>query len=364
MSCVNQSFSQLISDKNIWFILLDLIIRLGVLWIFAKYLLKIARASLKFFFSFHKKRSFFKRRLLVALINPLAGFYLISLMYFFLYDFFKRYTHDFAQEALLFAIKTMILTIVFFTLYRILDAFAQHLKHKSLRSAKFNEEFQLFLFRCARVLIIALGAMALLDHAGINVFGFVAGLGLLGMAIALAAQDTLKNFFGSLTILMDQTFKRGDYIKTKDFEGHVEHLGFRTTTIRQPDKAVVTVPNARLVDAPLVNMTKMHCRRLEFTLPLSYDTSPDQIAKITSKILAYIKAHPEFEVDPKKVNTVVRLDQLGDNAIQILCYFFTRTTKWVEYMALKEEALLAFMKIISKEGAKLAEPLGYSYPSK
>lgn len=364
MSCVNQSFAQLISDKNIWFILLDLIARAGVLWIFAKYVLKIARASLKFFFSFHKKRTFFKSRLLVALIKPLAGLYMVSMIYFFVSGFTRKYLNNFGQMELSFLINTAILIIIFYSLYKVLDAFAQHLKHKSMHTTKFNEEFQLFLFRCARVLIIALGAMALLDHAGINVFGFVAGLGLLGMAIALAAQDTLKNFFGSLTILMDQTFKRGDYIKTKDFEGHVEHLGFRTTTIRQPDKAVVTVPNARLVDAPLVNMTKMHCRRLEFTLPLSYDTSPDQIAKITSKILAYIKAHPEFEVDPKKVNTVVRLDQLGDNAIQILCYFFTRTTKWVEYMALKEEALLAFMKIISKEGAKLAEPLGYSYSSK
>lgn len=248
-----------------------------------------------------------------------------------------------------------------FLALRTLKGLEKQVKDESQKNKK-NSELEFFLFKISRYIIYPLALYAVFAVWGVDLFPLIAGLGIFGMAFALGAQDFLKNFFGSVTIIMDKTFKRDDHIKTKELEGIVEELGFRSTTIRQPDKTLVTVPNAKLADGPIVNLTKMQCRRIDLVLPLDYKTPSQSLLSITQKIRDYIAHHSGFVHDGKKASTVVHINALGDAGVEIMCQFFTKTTKFGEYMALKEESILKFMEIIEKEGAELASTV-YALPA-
>lgn len=257
-------------------------------------------------------------------------------------------------------LNSLIIYTFFWGLYCLLDPIANNAKGSAIFNSKLSEEMYFIIFRLIKTLIAIIGLMTLLELWNVNVFAFVASLGLIGMAVALAAQNTLKNLFGTLTILMDHSIKKGDWIKTPDVEGTVENIGFRATAIRQGDKSLMTVPNAKLADAALINFTKMPYRLVRFQLSLSYGVTVAQLQKITEKVRHYLFHHAQLETDPAKVPTVVQIDNLGPSSIDMLCHFFTKTTNWVEYTQVKEKCLLDILKIIEKEGATLALPTIYA----
>jgi MscS family membrane protein len=155
---------------------------------------------------------------------------------------------------------------------------------------------------------------------------------------------------------MDKTYKKGEYISALGVEGTVEHLGFRTTTIRTTDKSLVTIPNSKLADSPVTNFTKRFCSRIQITLSVTYDTSAIQLEKITKRIWDYIYENDNFESTTAQALTIVRVTELGDSGIDILCVYYTKSTKYADYMAAKEQSLIAFMKVIEEEGSSLAYP--------
>ena len=141
-----------------------------------------------------------------------------------------------------------------------------------------------FLSRILRSIIIGLTICVVLDEWGYNVNGFITGLGIGGLAFALAAQETLANLFGGLVIILDKPFSIGDYIKTANVEGTVEDINFRSTKIRALDKGLVTEPNSVIAKSTIINWTKRDVRRMSFNIGVTYHTSKEQLQNCITKI--------------------------------------------------------------------------------
>lgn len=254
--------------------------------------------------------------------------------------------------------QSLLKTAITFAFFWGVFSFIKPLSHLTRKEQKGNltEEIRELIANLLEIIVVILGVLSIMQIWGVDVAAFLAGLGILGMAIGFAAQDTIKNFFGCIALLMDKTFQKGHWIKTDSVEGMVEHIGFRTTAIRQFDKALVHIPNAQLADAAVINFAKMTNRRVRWTVGLTYDTPSATLERIVVRIREYLEAHPKIETDPKKVMTLINLEKFNDSSIDIFCYFFTKTIKWKEYMDVKEECVLAFKRIVEEEGSSFAFP--------
>lgn len=204
--------------------------------------------------------------------------------------------------------------------------------------------------------VILVGAATILQIWGIQVAPIIAGLGLFGVAVALGAQDLFKNLIGGLSILIEQRFRRGDWILVDGVvEGTVEGIGFRSTTVRRFDKAPVYVPNQKLSDAAVTNFTAMTHRRIYWKIGLEYRSTLGQLREVRDGIEAYLLASEEF-AKPPEVPLFVRVDAFNDSSIDILIYCFTKTTNWGEWLEIKERFAYGIKDIVEQAGTSFAFP--------
>jgi len=205
-------------------------------------------------------------------------------------------------------------------------------------------------------LFFFLGAAAILEIWGIKVAPLIAGLGLFGVAVALGAQDLFKNLIAGLFIIGERRFNPGEWIKIDGIiEGTVEHIGFRTTTVRRFDKAPVYVPNSKLSDNAVTNFSRMTHRRIYWKIGLVYDTTVDQLKHIRNAIEQYVTENDDF-AKPDEVATFVHVDSFNDSSIDIMLYCFTRTTNWGEWLEIKETLALKIKDIVEEHGSSFAFP--------
>jgi MscS family membrane protein len=209
-----------------------------------------------------------------------------------------------------------------------------------------------FLTKVLRFIIIVLAISIIAQEWGYNVSGFVAGLGLGGLAIALAAQDALGNIFGGIAIIMEKPFSIGDWILTPSVEGTVEDITFRSTRVRTFAQALVTVPNATLANEPITNWSRMGKRRITFYLRVTYTTPVAKLRRCVAQIREMLYSHPEIH----KETIFVNLDEFSDNGPSLFLYFFTVTTVWGEYLNVKEDVNFRIMEILENEGVSIAFP--------
>ena len=213
-----------------------------------------------------------------------------------------------------------------------------------------------WLIKAIKVALIFIGVATVLEIWGIRIGPIIAGLGLFGVAVALGAQDLFKNLISGILIIAEKRFNPGDWIKVDgEVEGTVEDIGFRSTLIRQFDKAPVYVPNAKLSDNSLINYSKMSHRRIYWMIGVEYRTTVDQLRQIRDGIEAYIRECDAFDTSPA-VPTFVRIDRFSDSSIDILIYCFTRTTLWGEWLAIKESLAYEIKRIIEEAGTAFAFP--------
>ncbi len=209
-----------------------------------------------------------------------------------------------------------------------------------------------------RFVVILLGVAAVLELWGIPVAPIIGGLGLFGVAVALGAQDLFKNLIAGVLILAEERFQKGNWIKVDGVvEGIVDSIGFRSTTVRQFDKALVQVPNAKLSDNPLTNYSRMTFRRIYWHIGVTYDTSIPQLELIRQSIEDYITTSDDF-ARPSETATFVRIDRFGASSIDIMIYCFTRTIVWGEYLAAKERLAKRIKEIVEDEAGS-----GFAFPS-
>ncbi|WP_017727093.1 mechanosensitive ion channel family protein [Halalkalibacterium ligniniphilum] len=207
-----------------------------------------------------------------------------------------------------------------------------------------------FLSKILRFIVLAVVFVVLIDEWGYEISGLIAGLGLGGLAFALAAQDTVGNFFGGIIIITEKPFKRGDWIETPSVEGTVEDITFRSTKIRTFSDSIVTVPNSTLANEPITNWSEMGKRRVTFNLGVSHSTTREVLEKSVKSIEHLLRNHEEVHQDL----ILVRFSEFGEFGYEIFVYYFTKTTAWAEWFRIKEEINFSIMEILAGEGISVA----------
>lgn len=245
------------------------------------------------------------------------------------------------------------LLILFWALILILNHLANHI-HKITNKFgdKISAEVANFVIKSIRFFIIIIAGIALLQEWGYNVSGFLASMGLIGMAFALAAKDTAANLFGSMVIFIDKPFKIGDWIMTPDVEGTIETIGIRSTKVRTFAQALVTVPNATLANSAILNWSRMGKRRIKMNIGITYDTPAKSIENIIKEIKEMLANNDNIHDDVIMVN----FSEFAASSLNIFCYYFTKTTNWSEFLEVREETYLEIMKIIENNGSSFAFP--------
>lgn len=220
----------------------------------------------------------------------------------------------------------------------------------------FSETMVAWFVKAIKILFMFIGAAAILGVWGIEIGPILAGLGLFGLAGALAAQDLLKNLLSGVLVLAERRFQVGDWIRVDGVvEGTVETIGFRSTAVRQFDKALVQVPNASLADNAVINFSEMTHRRIYWKIGVVYGTTVDQLRYIRDQIEAYILNNDDF-AKPPEVSTFVRIDSFGASSIDIMLYCFTKTTVWGEWLAVKERLAYRVKEIVAEAKSDFAFP--------
>ncbi|NLB18434.1 MAG: mechanosensitive ion channel family protein [Syntrophomonadaceae bacterium] len=214
-----------------------------------------------------------------------------------------------------------------------------------------------FLSRIIKVIIVLLAITIILQEWNYDINGFVAGLGLGGLAFALAAQQTLANMFGGVVIITDKPFSLGDWILTPSVEGIVEDINFRSTKIRTFADALVTVPNSTLAYEPITNWTRMGKRQITFQIGVPYTTSQEKLQKCVNEIKTMLENHAD--IHPQTI--LVNFDSFGNGSFNIFLYFFTITTNWARFLQIKEDVNMKILAILEKEEVLLAFPSAKVY---
>ncbi len=199
--------------------------------------------------------------------------------------------------------------------------------------------------KLSRFLLIALAVVLIAHEWDYDVNGFVAGLGLGGLAFALAAKDALANIFGGIVIIMEKPFLIGDWILTPSVEGTVEDISFRSTRVRTFAQALVTVPNSTLANQAITNWSKMGKRRVSFYLALNYTTPVAKLEIALERIRGLLNNHEEIHQDSIRV----ALENLKESNLDILIQYFTKTTDSLEHLKIKEELNLKIIQILHDE---------------
>ncbi|AUG52868.1 mechanosensitive ion channel family protein [Thalassospira marina] len=262
---------------------------------------------------------------------------------------------DKTDAAIFNVLRVFVIATIFWAFYRVVEPLALGFNTFAGRfGAGLADDLRQFFIRCVRTLVVVLAGVALLEDWGIDVSAFLGGLGLAGMAVALAAKDSVANVFGGLTIFADKLFKRGDWIETPHFEGVVEFVGLRATKVRTFSKAMVVMPNAEIVDSPVINWSRMTHRRIKMVIGVEYRTSADQIEKIIERLRNFLQQ--DEDVAQEDVPQMVHLADFGSSSINIDLYYFTNTTDWQEWRDIRNRHIIAFKRIIEEEGASFAFP--------
>lgn len=209
------------------------------------------------------------------------------------------------------------------------------------------------------VLVIAAVFAGLRFIFNVNITALIASLGIGGLAVALAAQDTLANLLGSFIIYLDSPFKPGDTIEFGETSGMVEHVGFRTTRIRTFNKSLLIVPNKKIADSILNNITSSEMRRVKFTIGLTYQTESTQITSLIESIKSLISEHPDTEPD-----FVVRFVEFGSSSLDIMVLYFVKGNEYETMVRVREEINLGIMQRVKEAGCSFAYPSQTVYLSK
>lgn len=237
--------------------------------------------------------------------------------------------------------------------YNFTDLAIQYVQFAFARAGKGIEENLLqLLHRMLKLFVLVLGFLFFFQNLGINVMSVLAGLGLGGLAFALAAKDTCANFFGSIMILLDQPFKVGDWIKVGDDEGTVEEIGFRSTRIRTFYNSLVSLPNSNVANLTIDNLGRREFRRIRTFLGVTYDTPPKKMEAFVEGIKEIIRQNPATRKDLYHVV----FNGYKDSSLEVMIYCFLVVPDWAEELKQREQIFLEIYRLAEKLGVSFAFP--------
>jgi MscS family membrane protein len=206
--------------------------------------------------------------------------------------------------------------------------------------------------KAVKGIIFVLAFVAVLDSFGFSVTALVAGLGVGGIAVALAAQKTIENLFGGMTLYGDRPVRVGDFCRFGDKVGTVEEIGIRSTRVRTLDRTVVTIPNAEFSNLQLENFARRDRMRLFSMIGVRYETTPDQLRYILVEVRKLLYAHERVTADPARIRFV----GFGAYSLDLELFAYVDTSDWSEFLGIREDIYLRIMEIIEASGTSFAFP--------
>jgi len=210
----------------------------------------------------------------------------------------------------------------------------------------------LLLHRMLKIAIVTVALFSILYLAGLNPSAALAGLGIGGIAIALAAQKTIENLFGGISILTDRVMRVGDLCRVGDTIGTVEDIGLRSTRIRTFERGLISVPNGSLASANIENLSARDKMRVFCKIGLHYETSREQLNHVLTQVSTMLRDHPRIE----KATAWIRLAKLADSTLELEMQAYVLTRDYDDFTIVREDLLLRVMDIIAACGCSLAYP--------
>jgi len=243
--------------------------------------------------------------------------------------------------------------VITWTAFKMVDAATILLKELALKTESRLDDHVVPLVRKAMKTFMGILAFILIaQNLGYSVSGLLAGLGIGGLALAMASKDTLANLFGSIMILIDRPFQVGDWITFPGGDGVVEEVGMRSTRIRTFAKTVVSIPNQALANATVENHSLMPKRRIKFTLGVTYESTVDQVSGLVGRIEQYLKSNSDIDQE----FMLVKFTTFNDSSLDIFVYCFTGTTDWTKHLSVKQDVNLKIMSLVEEMGMGIAYP--------
>jgi MscS family membrane protein len=263
-----------------------------------------------------------------------------------------------AREWLRLPVRILLAVAVTWFVLRLADLGALFLQRRLLRSGQAGLLPALVpAQRIVKTFIVAFGLLAVLSIAGVNVTAAVAGLGVGGLAVALAAQKTIENLFGGATLFADQPVRVGDFCRFGDQVGTIEEIGLRSTRIRTLDRTVVTIPNAEFSNLHLENFAKRDRIRIYTMIGVRYETTPEQLRYLLARLRELLLEHPRITDDPARVRFV----GFGAYSLDLELFAYADTADWNELLQIREDLYLRIMDVVNESGTGFAFPSSTMY---
>ena len=289
--------------------------------------------------------------------------------------------NDFVSIKELSSMFNMLYGFIFtFIIYRVANSIAKIKLNKiSVDENSVKLEVLNVGIKIVNFIIWIIGALIILFLAGVDLTAVLSGLGIGGFAIALAAKDSLANFFGTLSILFSDVYSQGDWVKIGDVEGTVVEIGLRVTIIRTFDNAMISIPNGTVANKDVKNWNRRSLgRRIKMSLGVKYNSKSQDLKVAIDEIYNMLDKHPGIatantkhihqgssklrvvrsidDAEGVKRTLLVYLDEFGGSSINILIYCFSKTVKWSEWLEVKQDVMYKMMEILDKNNLEFAFP--------
>ena len=237
--------------------------------------------------------------------------------------------------------------------YSMVDLFSLYLdKLASNTESTMDDQLIPIIRRSLKIAVLIIGGLFILHNLDVNITALLAGLSIGGIAIALAAQETLKNFFGSLMIFLDRPFQVGDWISSDGVDGTVEEVGFRSTRVRTFRNSLTSIPNGQLADQTIDNHGLRVYRRFNTHIAVTYDTPPKLISTFIDGLKKIVVDHPSTRKDYYEIH----LHEMGSSSLNILFYIFFEVPTWTEELTCRHQVLLQIIELAEALGVRFAFP--------
>lgn len=248
--------------------------------------------------------------------------------------------------------KVAVLAVGLWAMIRAGGGLLDHLEELAHEKRMTVATFMPLIKKTLLVFAVVFGVLVIAQNQGLPVQSFLAGLGIGGLAFALAAQDTIANLFGSFVVVVDQPFKVGDVVRIGSNEGTVEDIGLRSTKIRTAARTLIVIPNKSVAGEAITNFTRMPQRRVDQTLGLTYDTTPEQMQAVLEDIRRLLRE----DTGVHQETIIVHFANYGASSLDIQLVWFAADPNWAAHMAVRERINLKIMRAVAARGLAFAFP--------
>lgn len=329
--------------------IIDILIAVAIILIFRIFSSTIAYAIIRLFKFKEKKAKIIKES---AFYTPLRIFFII--FGFYIAIVFLKKPLNISQEIMDFVTKLFrIVSILAFakglaSSFTLNSGFVKKFKNKSKKNIE--DSTLKFILKGIRVIIYIIAGFIVISELGVNLNGIIAGLGIGGVIVTLAAQDTAKNLFGGFVIFLDKPFAVGDWVQMDTYEGTIEDITFRSTRLRTFENSVVNIPNSIISNASIINWSKMEQRRYRFNLKIELNTPLEKLEKFKKRVEDMLRSRDAIDDD----SIIVKFDAITNNGLNVLICSYTDSIDYNSYLEEVEDINCKIMKILKEENIELA----------